>query len=181
MSKTRAATKEDIGKCIYCRKPLVYKKEIKLGFHADCKTSFENGFRFSNEIVVSSESYQNKFNALRKSNPGFIGNLVGGLAFTSKKILKEAAVESVVRSKQAVQHAKDILATADKRLNKDLQITNEEEAYAAAASEVDTGKTQPGIWAMAFADAEGDEQKQKALYIKYRAKKLLDAFRQQNL
>jgi hypothetical protein len=38
-----------------------------------------------------------------------------------------------------------------------------------------------GIWAMAFADAEGDEKKQKALYIKYRAKKLLDELHRMNL
>ena len=30
-----------------------------------------------------------------------------------------------------------------------------------------------GIWAKAFSDADGDEQKQKALYIKYRAEQLI--------
>ena len=36
----------------------------------------------------------------------------------------------------------------------------------------DEPKAKP--WAKAFADADGDEQKQKALYLKYRAKQLSD-------
>jgi len=45
---------------------------------------------------------------------------------------------------------------------------SEEDMYAAALAEVQSGATRPGLWAKAFADSEGDENKSKALYIKLR-------------
>ena len=95
--------------------------------------------------------------------------------------VKEAAIGSVVKSKQAVEGIKDIFKIADAWLGKTLAITNEEEAYAWAASDIENDEMVKGIWAMAFADAEGDEKKQKALYIKDRAKKLLDELQRRNL
>ena len=48
----------------------------------------------------------------------------------------------------------------------------EEELYLQANKEVEDGNTSEGTWAKAFANAEGSEEKTKALYIKYRAAKL---------
>lgn len=48
----------------------------------------------------------------------------------------------------------------------------EEDAYEIAAKEIEQGVAQKGLWAKAFADAEGNEQKQKALYLRYRAEQL---------
>ena len=45
-------------------------------------------------------------------------------------------------------------------------------AFAEANSEIENERTVPGLWAKAFSDAEGDIQKQKALYIRYRVKTL---------
>jgi len=40
--------------------------------------------------------------------------------------------------------------------------------YELIAEEIDTGNTQKALWTKAFSDAEGDESRTKALYIKYR-------------
>ena len=58
--------------------------------------------------------------------------IFGGLVFTSKKILKEAAVPSLLLGPQAVQYAGE--TTADKRLEQRFANYYEEEALAAAVS-----------------------------------------------
>lgn len=45
---------------------------------------------------------------------------------------------------------------------------SEEDLYATALAEVQSGTTRPGLWAKAFAESEGDENKSKALYIRLR-------------
>ena len=44
----------------------------------------------------------------------------------------------------------------------------EKKTYELIAEEIDTGNTQKALWTKAFSEAEGDENKTKALYIKYR-------------
>ena len=48
----------------------------------------------------------------------------------------------------------------------------DEELYLKASKEIEDGNTNEGTWARAFANSEGSEEKTKALYIKYRSKKL---------
>ena len=45
---------------------------------------------------------------------------------------------------------------------------NEEEIYELISEEIESNNTKKGIWTKAFSESEGDEQKTKALYIKYR-------------
>jgi len=54
-----------------------------------------------------------------------------------------------------------------KALN-DVRKFDDEAIYALALTEVDAGNARPGLWAMALAEAAGDEQKARALYIKLR-------------
>ena len=51
---------------------------------------------------------------------------------------------------------------------------SEDDLYAAALAEVQAGTTRPGLWAKAFADSEGDENKSKALYIKLRVQQEIE-------
>jgi hypothetical protein len=51
------------------------------------------------------------------------------------------------------------------QLVKNLQ---EEQAYALAAHEIASREIRPGLWAKAFAEASGDEQRARAIYIKLR-------------
>ena len=51
------------------------------------------------------------------------------------------------------------------QLAKNLQ---EEQAYALAAFEIANGEIRPGLWAKAFAEASGNEQRAQGVYIKLR-------------
>ena len=46
------------------------------------------------------------------------------------------------------------------------------DAYANAEQEIEANNKDEGIWKKAFVDADGDESKQKALYMKYRAEEI---------
>lgn len=48
----------------------------------------------------------------------------------------------------------------------------EDRAFAQAAAELETNQRDPGVWARAYSDAEGDENRAKALYIRYRAQRI---------
>jgi len=50
---------------------------------------------------------------------------------------------------------------------------DEDVAYTQVANELETGKTDIGLWTRLFAACEGDEKKTKVLYIKQRAGKLI--------
>lgn len=97
------------------------------------------------------------------------------------------AVVKIVRSNFTKTTAKAISATTEvaerialevrQSSGHQLRSKREEDAFAVAAQEVEQGNAQKGLWAKAFADADGNEQKQKALYLRYRA----DQIRKENL
>ncbi len=51
----------------------------------------------------------------------------------------------------------------------------EEEHWAAAIAELEIGPRRPGVWAKAFAEAEGDDTKSKVAYLKVRVQQLNEA------
>ena len=57
--------------------------------------------------------------------------------------------------------------------------SNEEDQWATAMAELETGQRRPGLWAKAFAESEGDETKAKVAYLKSRVQQLLDAAKAQ--
>ena len=48
----------------------------------------------------------------------------------------------------------------------------EYQLYAQVAEEIEQGQKEPGVWAKAFANAKGDEQKTKAIYIELMVERL---------
>ena len=52
---------------------------------------------------------------------------------------------------------------------------SEEDHWATAMNELETGQRRPGVWGKAFAEADGDETKAKVAYLKVRVKQLSDA------
>ena len=86
---------------------------------------------------------------------------------------KETAVRAVTSAKKTTRAAEEVIKEADKRVGVKKEIKSEEDAYERAAEELEEETHNKGIWAKAFSDADGDEQKQKALYIKYRAEQLI--------
>ena len=51
---------------------------------------------------------------------------------------------------------------------------NEDEIYEQISAEIKSGNTKKGLWTKAFSEAEGDENKAKAVYIKYRFDQMND-------
>ena len=51
---------------------------------------------------------------------------------------------------------------------------NEEEIYELISEEIESSSTKKGLWTKAFSESEGDEQKTRALYIKYRINQIKD-------
>ena len=51
---------------------------------------------------------------------------------------------------------------------------NEEEIYELISEEIESSSTKKGLWTKAFSESEGDENKAKALYIKYRFDQMND-------
>ena len=88
--------------------------------------------------------------------------------------VKNAAIQVTAAAKKTSRAAEDIIKEADKKVGVEKEIETEEDAYERAAEEIENKSQNKGMWAKAFADADGDEQKQKALYLKYRAKQLND-------
>ena len=87
--------------------------------------------------------------------------------------VRETAVRAVASAKKTSRVAEEVLKEADKRVGLKKEIKTEEDAYERAAEELEEEIQNKGIWAKAFSGADGDEQKQKALYIKYRAEQLI--------
>ncbi len=55
------------------------------------------------------------------------------------------------------------------------ELSNEEDHWATAMEELETGQRRPGLWGKAFAESEGDETKAKVAYLKARVQQLADA------
>ena len=53
--------------------------------------------------------------------------------------------------------------------------SNDKTLYEKAWNELESSKVDKGTWARAFSDAEGDEQKAKALYVKMRVRAMREA------
>ena len=98
---------------------------------------------------------------------------LGVLASESGDLLEKTALEATVKIKEGKRKASEIAREADIRVGVRKEIKTEEDAYERAAEELEQETQNKGIWAKAFSDADGDEQKQKALYIKYRAEQLI--------
>lgn len=54
----------------------------------------------------------------------------------------------------------------------------EEHYWSQALAEYDSGQKKPGIWARAYAEAQGDDAAAKAHYLKFRAAQLLDEYQE---
>jgi len=80
---------------------------------------------------------------------------------TGKKIVE--LKQAFQKTQSAVIENKDLEPDAE---NEDHMV--EEEFYELAYEEIESGNLKKGLWAKAFSEAEGDGNKAKALYIKYR-------------
>ena len=65
------------------------------------------------------------------------------------------------------------LRKAKRNHQRQLYTEEENKAYAKIGEEIDAGIIDKGLWTKCFADAGGDSNEQKALYLKIKAKQLM--------
>ena len=88
----------------------------------------------------------------------------------ASSLATKAAAATIEATKQAVATVRSEAASAPSSIER---TKRQEDAYARAADEIEHAAVQKGLWAKAFSEAGGDAQKQKALYLKYRADQLM--------
>ena len=88
--------------------------------------------------------------------------------------------EKKVELKPALQKTQSVVKD-----NKDIEPDTEkeehmieEEFYELAYKEIESGNLKKGLWAKAFSETEGDENKTKALYIKYRFEQIKESHKE---
>ena len=100
-----------------------------------------------------------------------ITSIIGG--YLGYNGTTETSIRITQKAKESSRNIKEIIKEADRRVGVRKEIKSEEDAYERAGEELEELSMNKGIWAKAFADSNGDEQKQKALYIKYRSEQLI--------
>jgi len=106
----------------------------------------------------------------------WVGATILRIATRNAANARHAATKAAAATIEVARRARDAVAAEAHRATGNTQrIQKEEDAYALASGEIESDTVQKGLWAKAFADADGDQQKQKALYLKYRASQILNA------
>lgn len=90
----------------------------------------------------------------------------------------EMPIPEIVIAGGAVNQENRHRAQVENALKNSVTVTTDveqEDFWAAAMAEVESGQRRPGVWARAFAEADGDESKAKAAYLRVRVQQLNDA------
>ena len=93
--------------------------------------------------------------------------------FGYKGATKEVAVLTKTIANKGSEFSKEVSQEADQRTNKKTKDITELKAYELAGEEIENKNMKMGLWHKAFAEADGHEKKQKALYLKARAEELM--------
>ena len=86
-----------------------------------------------------------------------------------------SASQAARTTSQATPNAVQFVNQAQTPTPMPLSSSTEEDFWATAMAEVETGQRRPGVWAKAFAESDGDETKAKVAYLKARVRQLMDA------
>ena len=86
-----------------------------------------------------------------------------------------SARQAAGTTSQAATNAVQFVNQAETPTPKPLSESTEEDFWATAMTEVETGQRRPGVWAKAFAECDGDETKAKVGYLKSRVQQLTEA------
>ena len=80
--------------------------------------------------------------------------------------------KNLTNNKKPIEKLKPLISYSDLKINDTIEISDS--YYKMAYDELTIGKPDPALWAKAFANAEGNQDKAKGLYVKYRAEQLND-------
>lgn len=99
-----------------------------------------------------------------------VANKVEGAAVVVNAVINHGkdTVNSYVEKHQTINEQQSISNTV---------ITENDEMYAVAMNEIESGTVQKGLYARAFSQSEGDKNKTDALYIKFRVQTMKDETR----
>ena len=148
--------------CIYCKKRLVHKSNQANGFHPFCLEKRKKRKRRLDKKYKKTVMYETK------------SSEVQSVKIQEPSSIREFLVNSIIVTKKVFDKTSSLFREADLRMGKIDKKLTEEDAYEVAALEIEHGQIRRGLWAKAYAEANGDKQIQKAIYCKLRARQLID-------
>ena len=146
--------------CIYCKKKLIDKSNQALGFHPWCREE-----RTAGKIIGPYNKTVKHETECAEVQP---------IKIQEPSTVREFLINSIIVTKKAFDKTSSLFKEADLRMGKFEKELTEEDAYEVAALEIEHGQIRRGLWAKAYAEANGDKQIQKAIYCKLRARQLID-------
>jgi len=100
---------------------------------------------------------------------GALAGLIGGIIYIAKRAKRAAEP----KMREIASKSKTAIGNMSKSKEEKL-LAIDDEFFATASDEILQGTQVKGLWAKALALADGDEKKQKAIYVRLRAKKMSD-------
>ena len=148
-----------VKKCAICGETMPYGISDHIANNIDCQDLYINKNdtkESSNPEKVSKEDLEKEAEA--KSETG-----------------QEKNTDTTTKLFEILQSApKDNPSLGAEKDSESESYMNEEEIYELISDEIGNGNTKKGLWTKAFSEAEGDENKAKAVYIKYRFDQMND-------
>lgn len=133
-----------------------------------------SGSQTLKQVVESSRSYVNPVQiAMPLQVRAPISNPISNTTQAPNQLIEQHATDQVAFANVTTpaQSVNQILTPAPLTLD----MSTEEDFWATALNELETGQRRPGVWAKAFAECDGDETKSKVAYLKARLQQLIDA------
>lgn len=133
-----------------------------------------SGSQTLKQVVESSRSYVNPVQiAMPLQVRAPISNPISNTTQAPNQLIEQHATDQVAFANVTTpaQSVNQILTPAPLTLD----MSTEEDFWATALNELETGQRRPGVWAKAFAECDGDETKSKVAYLKARVLQLTEA------
>jgi hypothetical protein len=140
------------------------------------QATLQPGWEDSVQTIPGISDYGPEYYAITVVGWIVIVAVVGGVAVLLFRLVRENYKKTAASGVQKVsQVAHEVVQAINQHPARLERSKKEEEAYEIAAEEIEKGLVQKGLWAKALADANGDEKKQHALYLRYRAEQLMSS------
>ena len=143
--------------------------------NADAEKLLSTMASSSTSASASSQSASDRiaFEGAKGAVVGVTLGLLGGLFWLTVHFVKRAKRAAEPKVREIASKSKTAIANISKSKEERL-LAIDDKYFAAASDEILQGTQVRGLWAKALALAEGDEKKQKAIYVRLRAKQMSD-------
>ena len=154
---------QGVKKCLNCGKTMPYGILDHIANKIDCEHYFfikKNDKESSNPEKAAKKDLMKETEAKSETEP------------------EDHNADMLIKLSENNQKApKDIPSLGPETDAESESYMNEEEIYELISEEIESNSTKKGLWTKAFSESEGDEQKTRALYIKYRFDQLNDVLK----